>query len=296
MKSSDPDWNLYRSFLAVLREGSLSAAARSLALTQPTLARHIEALERAVGFELFVRSRMGLAPTEGALELRPYAEQLAATTAAAMRIATGQGRAIRGTVRVTASEVMGAEVLPPILTSLRRGHPELEIELVLSNEVDNLLRRDADIAVRQVEPAQEAIVVKRLGTITLGLYAHQSYLDRAGVPRSLKELREHCLIGFDRETPAIRSMRERMPGFEQIRFALRTDNDIAQMMAIRAGFGIGFCQVAIAVRESDLKRVIPAAFAPKLGLWLAVHEDLRATPRYRAVFDALTAGLKRHVD
>ncbi len=296
MNATEPDWSLYRSLLAVLREGSLSGAARALGLTQPTLARHIEALEQAVGFELFTRSRQGLAPTEGALELRPYAESLAATAAALMRAASGQGPAIRGTVRVSASEIMGAEVLPPILASLRERHPELEIELLLSNAIDNLLRRDADIAVRMVEPTQEALVVRRLRSITIGLHAHRRYLDRAGMPRNLKELQSHSLIGFDRETPAIRSMRQRVPGFEQIRFALRTDSDIAQLMAIKAGFGIGICQVALARREPDLKRVMPGAFELKLGVWLAMHENLRSTPRCRAVFDGLATGLKTYLD
>lgn len=296
MNASEPDWSLYRSFLAVLREGSLSAAARTLGLTQPTLARHIDALETAVGFELFVRSQQGLAPTEGALELKPYAESLAATTAAAMRAASGLGRSTRGTVRVTASEIVGAEVLPPILTSLRERYPELEIELVLSNAVDNLLRRDADIAVRMVEPAQDALVVKRLGSVTLGLYAHRRYLDRAGVPRTIEDLPRHSLIGFDRETPAIRSLRQHARGFEHVHFAFRTDSDIAQLMAIRAGFGIGVCQVAIARRSPDLKRVMATEFALKLGVWLAMHENLRSTRRCRAVFDGLANGLKMHVD
>jgi len=296
MNVTEPDWSLYRSFLAVLREGSLSGAARTLGLTQPTLARHIEALEEAVGFKLFTRSQQGLAATEGALELKPYAESLAATTAAMMRVASGQGRTIKGTVRVSASEIIGAEVLPAIFSSLREQHPQLEIELVLSNAVDNLLRRDADIAVRMVEPAQEALVVKRLGSVTLGLHAHRRYLARAGAPRNLKDLRDHSLIGFDRETPEIRSMRQRAPGLESIRFALRTDSDIAQLMAIKAGFGIGICQVALARRDADLERVLPTAFELKLGMWVAMHESLRSTPRCRAVFDGLTSGLKAHVD
>jgi DNA-binding transcriptional LysR family regulator len=156
MNAHEPDWSLYRSFLAVLREGSLSGAARSLGLTQPTMARHIEALEAAIGVELFTRSQQGLAATESALELRPYAESLAATTAAMMRMASGQGQAVKGTVRVSASQIMGAEVLPPIFSSLREQHPDLEIELLLSNAVDNLLRRDANIAVRMVEPVPAA--------------------------------------------------------------------------------------------------------------------------------------------
>lgn len=296
MSTPGPDWNLYRSLLAVIEEGSLSGAARALGLTQPTLARHVEALERAVGFALFTRSPQGLAPTDGALALRPYAESLAATTGAIMRAASGQGLAVKGTVRVSASEIIGSEVLPPILASLRERHPELEIELILSNAVEDLLRRDADIAVRMVEPAQEALVVRRLGTVTLGLHAHERYLARAGTPRRLEELRDHCVIGFERETPAIRSMRRPVPGFEHVRFALRTNSDIAQLRAIEAGFGIGICQVAIARREPELKRVLPGAFALKLGVWLAMHENLRSTPRCRATFDALAAGLKTHVD
>jgi len=296
MNRREPDWSLYRSFFAVLQEGSLSAAARALGLSQPTIARHIEALETCVGFELFVRSKQGLSPTQGAMELKPYAEALAATTTAMLRVASGQGSAVKGTVRVTASEIIGAEVLPAILTDLRGLYPELEVELVLSNTVDNLLRRDADIAVRMVDPAHEALVIKRIGTVTLGLHAHRRYLERRGRPANFDSLAHHSLIGFDRETPEIRSIRQRVQGLENVRFAFRADSDIAQLMAIRAGFGIGICQVALARRASDLERVLPESFEFKLGVWLAMHENLRSTPRCRAMFDGLAAGLKAHVD
>jgi DNA-binding transcriptional LysR family regulator len=295
MNSREPDWSLYRSFLAILQEGSLSAAARALGLTQPTIARHIAALEKCIGFELFVRSRQGLSPTEGALELKPYAESLAATTAAMMRAASGQANAVKGTVRVSVSEIMGAEVLPSILATLRERYPRIEIELVLSNAVDNLLRRDADIAVRMVEPVQEALVIKRVGTVTLGLHAHRRYLDRVGRPHTLDNLEHHSLIGFDRETPAVRSMRQRARGIENVRFALRTDSDIAQLMAIRAGFGIGICQVALALRDPNVERVLPGVFQLRLGVWLVMHENLRSTPRCRAMFDGLASLLKTHV-
>ncbi len=296
MNHREPDWSLYRSFLAVLEEGSLSAAARALAVTQPTIARHIEALEKSVGFELFIRSQQGLSPTDGALELKPYAKVLASTTAAMLRAASGQGKRVKGTVRVSASEIIGAEVLPPIFTSLHARHPELEIELVLSNTVDNLLQREADIAVRMVDPVHDALLVKHIGAVTLGFHAHPSYLDRAGRPRTLEALRRHTLIGFDRETPAIRSMRKRVPNFDDVRFAFRADSDIAQLMAIRAGFGIGVCQTALARREPRLERVLPGALQLKLGVWVVMHENLRTSPRCRAVFDGLAAGLKAHVD
>jgi DNA-binding transcriptional LysR family regulator len=295
MNPREPDWSLYRSFLAVLQEGSLSGAARMLGLTQPTIARHIEALEEGFGLKLFVRSQQGLSPTEGALELKPYALSLSATAAAMMRAASGQGKVVRGTVRVSAGEIVGAEILPPLFASLRERHPELEIELVLSNAVDNLLRREADIAVRMVEPAHEALVVKRIGTVTVGLHAHRRYLDRAGRPRSLDGLNKHSLIGYDRETPEIRSMRRRIEGLEEIHFSFRADSDIAQLMAIRAGLGIGFCHVALARRDRDLERVLPA-FKFKLGVWLAMHENLRSTPRCRAAFDGLAVGLTSYVD
>lgn len=292
----EPDWSLFRSFLAVLREGSLSAAARALALTQPTIARHIEALERSVGFELFIRSQRGLSPTEAALELKPYAEQLASTAGAMMRAASGRGRTIGGSVRISASEIVGAEVLPPVLTQLRQRHPSLEFELVLSNVVDNLLRRDADIAVRMVEPQHKSLIAKRIGLVTLGMHAHKRYLANAGRPRMLDDLKSHSLIGFDRETPEIRAMRQRVKGLEDVRFAFRADSDIAQLMAIRAGFGIGICQVELAKHDANLERVLSSAFGLKLGMWVVMHEDMRSVPRCRATFDGLVAGLKAHVD
>jgi DNA-binding transcriptional LysR family regulator len=295
MNARDLDWSLYRSFLAVLREKSLSATARALNFTQPTLARHINALEAAMGSELFTRSQQGLSPTEGALELTPYAESLEANAAAILRTASGLGKAAKGTVRISASEIMGAEILPPMLAELRRKHPALEFELALSNTADNLLRRDADVAVRMVEPAQEALVVKKLGTVSLGLYAHKNYLARTGTPTGFPDLAEHSLIGFDRETPAIRAMRNRVPGADALRFSFRADSDIAQLRAIKAGFGIGICQVGLAKQNPDLVRLLPAAFELKLGVWLAMHENLRATPRCRAVFDGLVASLAEYL-
>jgi DNA-binding transcriptional LysR family regulator len=295
MNDPDPGWELYRTFLAVLQEGSLSGAARSLGLTQPTIGRHIDALERAVGFQLFTRSQHGLGPTEAAVELRPYAEELSATAAALLRVASAQGGAVRGAVRITASEVIGAEVLPPILTSLHQHYPELVIELVLSNAVEDLLRRDADIAVRMVKPSQGALVARHLGEIKLGLHAHRRYLDRRGIPARLEELRNHALVGFDQETAALRSMLKRVPIFQRATFTLRANSDLAQLNAIRAGFGIGVCQVRLAERDETLVRVLPGAFELTLDTWLAMHEDLRTSRRCRVVFDALAAGLGAYI-
>ncbi|HLH49904.1 MAG TPA: LysR family transcriptional regulator [Roseiarcus sp.] len=292
--SADPDWSLYRTFLAVLDEGSLSGGARALGLAQPTIGRHIEALEQALGFALFTRSQHGLLPTETARQLKPYVEALASTAAALLRVASGQSGEARGVVRVTASEVIGAEVLPAILGPVREAHPGLAIELVLSNRIENLLHREADIAVRMVRPDQDALVARRVGPIPLGFFARQDYLQRHGVPETVADLGEHALIGFDRDAASMRALEAQIGKVDRDLFALRTDNQLAHLAAIRAGFGVGVCQVGLARRDPSLVRLLPE-FEPSLDTWLAMHEDLKETRRCRVVFDALVEGLTRYI-
>ncbi len=286
-----PDWDLYRTFLAVLGDGSLSGAARRLGLTQPTVARHIEALEAALGVELFLRSRLGLVPTDKALDLKPLAETLAATAAALLRSARAGTEDVVGIVRISASEMVGLAHLPPILVGLRRDHPRLAIELVLSNAADDLLRRDADIAVRMFAPEQEVLVTKRLPSVPLGLYAHADYLARRGTPFKVEDMHEHDLIGFDKETPALRAFVERYPFLSRSALALATDSDFAQLAAIRAGLGIGVCQVPIARRDPALVRVLTDIVDLALDVWIVMHEDLKRSRRCRVAFDALVEGL-----
>ena len=286
MAITDPGWELYRSFLAVLDEGSLSAAARELALTQPTIGRHVAALEEALGAALFTRSPQGLIATEAALELRPYAQAMAANARALLRTASGRVGEARGTVRVTASEVIGAEVLPPILTELREANPALVIELVLSNRNEDLLRRDADIAIRMVRPTQGALLAQRIGEVPLGLHAHERYLERHGTPGSLDELSGHSLIGFDRETAAIRVLRERGVAVHRGLFALRADSDLAQLAAIRAGFGDR--DLPDRARPSRPRSRSCAAFGPR-----SRPRDLRGDARGSALEPALPHRLRR---
>ncbi|MFN7110974.1 MAG: LysR family transcriptional regulator [Brevundimonas sp.] len=289
--NSEPSWDLYRTFHAVLREGSLSGAARSLDMSQPSIARHIDALEIALGAKLFVRTPRGLSPTDAALELKPLAERLAATSAALRRTAEGGGGTLSGTVRISASEVVAVEHLPPILARLRQAHPGLALELSSSNALDDLLQRKADVAVRMVRPEQQALVSRHVGALAVGLHAHRDYLARRGTPRTMADLKDHDLIGYDVETPAIRAAVQQYPALSRDAFALRVDSDVAQLAAIRAGFGIGICQTAVAARQPDLVRVLPDAFDIKLETWIVMHEDLRGNARCRAVFDALVEGL-----
>jgi len=293
--ASEIGWELYRSFLGVLKEGSLSGAARALGVAQPTIGRHVAALEKALGLALFTRSPTGLLPTEAALALRSHAEAMESTAAALVRTAASQGDGVRGVVRITASEVIGVEVLPPIVGKLHAEHPELKIELVLTSRVQDLLRREADIAVRMTPPRQETLVARRVGQIELGLHATQQYLERRGTPRTTAELAQHAIIGFDQPNAFIRSAGKSLPAFSRDLFSLRTDNDLAQLALIRAGAGIGLCQVPVARRDATLVRVLPRQISLPLETWITLHEDLRNRPSCRVTFEALVAGLARHV-
>ena len=287
MDLKPPAWDLFRAFLTVMREGSLSSAARMLGTTQPTMSRQVAALEASLGVKLFTRSRDGLLPTEAALRLVPAAEAMAAAGDMALRAVSGKTEEERGTVRLTASVVVGSEVLPSILTDIRAIHPALSVELVLSNRNDDLLRGDADIAVRMVRPTQGALIAKRAGRIEVGLYAHRAYLKGRTVPRQIEDLREHVLIGYDREL-AYAQILERL-GLSTTRdmFAFRSDNEIAQLAALRAGFGIAPCQLGIARRNKSLVPILHSAFVFPMEVWMVMHRDSKANRRIRLLFDEL---------
>lgn len=293
--TSSIGWEFYRTLLAVLTEGSLSGAARSLGITQPTAGRHISALEASFKQTLFTRSPTGLLPTEAALALRGYAETMQSTAAALERMAASHGQGVTGTVRISASEVIGAEVLPPMLARLRQEHPQLKIELVLTNRVQDLLQREADIAVRMTPPKQELLIARRVGEVELGLYAHADYLQQHGTPATPADLKRHALIGFDEETPFLRAASELLPAWTRDAFSLRTDSDLGQLGLIRAGCGVGVCQSALAKRDARLVRVLPEHCVFKLETWVTMHEDLRRSPRCKATFDALVLCLQGHI-
>lgn len=289
-------WDLYRSFLAVAETGSLSSAARRLRLTQPTVGRHIEALEATLGgAALFTRSPRGMRPTELAESLRPHAETMAAAAQALARVASGEVEAAEGVVRLTVSEVVGAEVLPPMLTAFRRAQPRIDIELVMTDAQQDLLRRDADIAVRMARPTQGALYAARVGAVRVEFHAHRRYLAARGEPRTLDDLSDHDLIGFDRRTLEIASLRATGIPLDPRQFALRSDSDLAQLACLRAGFGIGACQQGLARRDPNLVPVLREAFHFDLEVWVAMHEDLKRVRRLRLLFDHLVEGLKAYV-
>jgi DNA-binding transcriptional LysR family regulator len=288
-------WDHYRSFLAVVRQGSLSAAARTLSLTQPTLGRHIDELEQGLGAALFTRSPQGLSPTTTALELVPHAQAMASAALALARAASGETSAPRGTVRLTASHMIGVEVLPPILTSFREKHPDIVLELALSNRNQDLLRRDADIAVRMIRPTQSALIARRIGKVEIGLYAHRRYLKRAGTPKRVEDLAHHAMIGFDRDVSLMQSAEVYGLPVTRELFQFRSDNEHAQLAALRSGFGIAGAQHGIARRDPDLAPVLKSEIRFALEMWLAMHEDQKLNRRVRLLFDFLAESLDAYV-
>ena len=191
--------------------------------------------------------------------------------------------------------MIGIEVLPSILATIGAEHPGLAFELVASNETADLLRRDADIAVRMVQPSQGALIARRIGDIELGMFARRDYLDRRGTPASLEDLSSHALIGFDHETTGVQSLRAKGLDFHRDMFSLRTDSDVAQFTSLRAGLGIGICQVGLIAHDPRFVRLFPDDMTFSLETWVTMHEDLRGNRRIRLVFDHLVEGLTRYM-
>lgn len=293
MSNATPNWEDQRAFLAVLDTGSLSAAARLLGLTQPTVRHRIEALEQAVGQPLFVRGVNGQTPTENARDLAGYVRRMDFASAAFHRAAAGVAGEVAGTVRISVAEFMGIEVLPPMLASLRARYPALAIELVLSNETADLPGQEADLAIRMHRPRQDVLVARHAGRIPLGFFATSAYLEQHGTPRGTADLARHVLIGSDRSQAdrAFACMLEERLG-QTLPFTFRTDSHPAQLAAIRAGLGIGVTQIPIG--ERDLIRVMPDLVVAELDTWIVAHEDLRHSRRVDAAFRHLAGALARY--
>ncbi len=288
------NWEHYQSFLTVIETHSLSAAARKLGLSQPTLGRHIDALEKSVGATLFVRSRYGLSPTETAQNMVVHARSMASAAASLERAASAGGDT-EGTVRLTASEIIGVEVLPRIITAFIRNHPHIRIELALTNRTENLLKREADIAIRMIRPVQEALTARKIGDVPLKLYAHEDYVDVHGKPKLLEEAVEHIIIG-----PESNIFFDAYSGSVNLEWLIsqiniKSDSDLAQLALIRNGSGIGGIQMQLAKRDKSLVPVLDGQFEIPMEMWLAAHEDVINERPIRLLFDHLSKHLGAYV-
>ncbi len=291
MDTEDFDWNLIKSFAAVAETGSLSAAARKTGISQPTVGRHVSQLEDRLHITLFERVPRGMVLTQAGSGLLDHARRITTDAAAFSLAATGQSREIAGTVRITASEIVAHFLLPDIVAALRSAEPRLHIEIVSSNTVQNLLTRDADIAIRMIKPTQSELIARKVNDVAMGAYAAPSYLERHGEPGKPEELLDHTIIGYDRNDLLIRGFAEMGFTVTRDQFAVRTDDQVLNWRLTEAGAGIGFGQVFAARQSAKVERVLPALDIARLPMWVAAHRELRTSARIRFAFDAVADAL-----
>lgn len=285
-------WDHIRTFQAVADHGSLLAASRHLGLTQPTVGRHIDLLEARLGFPLFTRGREGMRLTDKGSDLVAMAGEMLDRATDFERIASGLEERIEGTIRISANEIVGGLLLPGIIAEFMAAHPMIEIEIEVSNEASNLLRRDADIAARMFRPTQNDLVARKIRDIPLGLFGHEDYFARHSIPETLEDLRAHVLLGQDRNPSLITAYAAVGLKTATTDYQFRCDNNIATISAIRAGIGIGPLHTGMAALWPEMVQVLCQVQVPSLELWLACHADLRHNKRMRLVMDFLADRLR----
>lgn len=282
-----PDWSLIEAFLAVAEAGSLSEGARRLGASQPTLGRHIANLEEQLGVELFHRHARGLDLNENGHAILPRAKEMHDAASGIALTAAGRDVDLAGTVRITASEVLSFFHLPPMISEIRKTHPEIQIELVPSDRTTNLVYREADIAVRMYRPTQLDLVTRHIGDLPISVFASRTYVEERGVPASVNDLETHDFVGYDANDEIIEGMREVGLAAERSWFGVRCDDNLANWALVRAGCGIGFGQKIVGASDSEIVEINLGIEIPPLEIWLTAHDAMRRSPRIRRVWDIL---------
>ena len=288
------DWNHVRAFLVTAEEASFSAASRALGLTQPTLGRQVAALEERLGVTLFDRPGRSLSLTQSGLELLDHVRAMGDAASRVSLTASGQSQSIEGQVCITATDLMSMHLLPDALQRLRQVAPGIEIEVVASNDVRDLRRREADIAIRHGRPEQPDLFAKLLCETPAHLYASTSYLDRNGRPTSPEALSDSVFIGFDRSDRLLVYLGERGLKLTKDNFKLSSESGAVAWEMVKQGLGIGIMAKIIADRTSGVECVLPDLESVSISIWLVTHRELHTSRRIRLVFDVLAEFLKKH--
>jgi DNA-binding transcriptional LysR family regulator len=295
-RSVNFDWNRARALLVTADEGSLSAAARALGMTQPTLGRQVAALEKELGVVLFERVGRGLELTPSGLDLVEHARAMGEAANRLSLAASGRSDSLEGTVCITTTEVMAAFELPAIVQKLRRLHPGVEIEVVASNDTSDLNRREADIAIRSYRPTQPELIGKKVRSIKARLYASQSYLEMLGKPSVPEHLNEADFIGFNRGGLLIEGLNELGLKLTQRNFPVITESHLVHWELVKQGVGIGLMPESIGDVEPLVERALPQLPPFDVELWLVAHRELKTSRRIRTVFDFLASELASPTD
>lgn len=286
------DWSHLQTLVAVADHGSLSGAARALGGSQPTMGRHISALEDELGVRLFERTGGGLELTQTGIELLEHARQMKTAANRLSLVAEGRSESIAGTIRITASDIVATYILPDILTALHQAEPDIEIEIVASDRTENLLQREADIAVRMYRPSQTDVFSRKIGDLKIGMFAAPSYIERRGTPQSIEDVASHDFIGYDRSDLIIQGFRAAGLDVDRGFFSFRCDNQVVVWRMVIAGYGIGFNQLEIGNAEPGVIRLLEGTVLPSMPMWLTAHSELKTSLRVRRVFDFLAENLR----
>lgn len=268
----------------------MSAAARRLGQTQPTVSRQIAALEDALSVMLFERTARSVLLTEAGIELLDHVRAMASGANMVSLAASGQSQSVEGQVRITASELMSAYLLPPILKTLRRTAPLLEIDIVADNGVRDLVRREADIAIRHARPEQPNLITRRLRDETLRFYATDIYVETHGTPRA-DNLLSHQIISY---VEVDRMLGHLLPlGLEltTANFRFSSSSQVVALELARSGLGMMILPDRVARTFPELGAVLEEIDAFSLPTWLVAHRELRTSRRIRLVFDHLAGSL-----
>jgi len=287
------DWNQARAFLATAEEGSLSAAARALGLTQPTVSRQVAGLEEALGLTLFERTSRALLLTQAGTELLGHFRSMGHAADRISIAATGQSQTITGHVVISATDMMATHYLPSILSRLRTKAPELKIEIITSNQLSDLRRREADIAIRHARPQDENLIAKRLRDSTAHLYASLSYIKEVGRPKQTSDLAAMQFVGTEDPERLLGPLASRGLDLTTANFNFVTASGTLSLELIRLGFGVGFLPIEIGEKHSELENLWPEFEPIEIETWLVVHRELRTNARIRLVFDLLSDGLSK---
>lgn len=283
----DFDWTLAKAFLATVNEGSLSAAARSLGTSQPTLSRQVAAFAEALGVTLFERVGRGLVLTEAGAEIAGHLQPMAEAANEAARAATGQAQSIDGHIRITATELYATLILPPVIARLRATEPGVTIEVVATDKLTDLRRREADIAIRNARPEDPELFAKKVAEDHGSFYATPEYLSRIGNPTSLPDLAEADFIAIDDVDRSVAYYSALGMPLTPRNFPVSTASIPAQWAYVVAGVGIGVAPVHVGDKEPKVQRLFDGAPVLPIPVWVVAHREVRTSRRVRLVFDVL---------
>jgi DNA-binding transcriptional LysR family regulator len=287
------DWNRARAFLVTAEEGSLSAAARALGMTQPTLSRQVDALENELSLVLFERAGRGLILTPQGLELLEHVRAMGEAASQLSRAASGQSQSIEGSICIAASEAYSAFLLPPIIEKLRQEYPSISVEVVASNAGSDLLRREADIAIRNFASSQPDLITRKIRDDEGFFYAAHSYLAKLGNPQSFTDLKNADFLAFANNDPMMSVLNAMGLHLAKRNFPIICDNHLVQWQLVKQGVGIGGITSDIGDAEPLVRRILPYMAPIIIPMWLVTHRELNTSKRVRTVFDFLVAELSR---